>query len=880
VFTQIHAAIETGIGRIIDFAQAHAWLVVAAAMVGAAGTAHYTLGHLAINTDTEEMLSKELPWRVAREAYKQDFPYFTDTIAIVVDGASADIARDAAAKLSAALHRDANVIRDVYFPPEDPFLRRNQFLYLDTEELNALADTLSAAQPFIARLSAESSTASLFSLLNRALDAPPDVEAHAIDPAMRRIATAVDELNQGDEIPMSWQALLMGDDTGASSHERSHRQIILVRPTLDFSALLPAETAIIAIRKTISDLELNAAHGVNVRLTGDAALSYDELQSVINGSQKAGTAALMMVLICLIVGLRSLTLVVATLTTLIVGLIFTAGFAVSCVGALNMISIAFAVLYVGLGVDFAIHICLRYREMLAQYPADEAVNNASRHVGVSLILCAITTAIGFFAFIPTAYRGVAELGIIAGVGMFVSLIVSIILLPALLHVLPAPRPPSRVAMLPDVVASFPRRHSRGVLAFAGIVWVLASLSIPGTDFDIDPVNLNDPHAESVLAFRELVQDPNQSPLTIAVTTNSAKHARELGGQLGKIPTVNSVRSLDSFVPVEQTDKLIIIDELALLLGYDLQLEPAGEPNPRADLVAIDNLLSSLSAIVAQPHHHLHAAAIILDNPLRTFRMSLDSASVDHDNLRKLGDKLLASFAGRISQLDDALNPSEITLNNLPLNIRQRWLSDSGQYRVEASPKTDLSKPGEMKRFVNAVRRVAGESATGAPIINLGASDAVKSAFIQAFSYAFFVIAGLLWVILRSMKETTIVLAPLILAGLVTAGASSVFSLPFNFANIIALPLLLGIGVDSALHILHRYKTALPAHGNLLQTSTARAVFFSALTTIVSFGNLASSTHAGTASMGIMLSIGVVSTLACTLLILPAILKQFMPIQPA
>ena len=130
-----------------------------------------------------------------------------------------------------------------------------------------------------------------------------------------------------------------------------------------------------------------------------------------------------------------------------------------------------------------------------------------------------------------------------------------------------------------------------------------------------------------------------------------------------------------------------------------------------------------------------------------------------------------------------------------------------------------------------------------------------------------------------MKETTIVLAPLVLAGLITAGASTVFSIPFNFANIIALPLILGIGVDSALHILHRYKTALPAHGNLLQTSTARAVFFSALTTIVSFGNLANATHAGTASMGVMLSIGVVSTLTCTLLILPALLKQFMPINP-
>ena len=341
MFTKIHGAVVTGIGRIIDFAQAHGWLVVVASIVAAAGSATYTLDHLAINTDTEEMLSKELPWRVSREAYKQEFPYFSDTIAIIVDGANADIARDAAANLSSSLRGKETVIQDVYFPQEDAFLRRNQFLYLDYDELVTLADTLSAAQPFLARLSADRSTAALFSLLDQALTAPNEVDTPGIDPAMRRIASAIEELNQGDEIPMSWQALLMGETSDDSA---SHRQIILVRPNLDFSALLPAETAIEKIKATIADLELDTAHGIKVRLTGDAALSYDELQSVITGSQQAGTTALVMVLVCLVVGLRSLTLVVATLTTLIVGLIFTAAFAVSCVGTLNMISIAFAVL--------------------------------------------------------------------------------------------------------------------------------------------------------------------------------------------------------------------------------------------------------------------------------------------------------------------------------------------------------------------------------------------------------------------------------------------------------------------------------------------------------------------------------------------------------
>jgi len=546
-----------------------------------------------------------------------------------------------------------------------------------------------------------------------------------------------------------------------------------------------------------------------------------------------------------------------------------------------MISIAFAVLYVGLGVDFAIHICLRYREMLTRYEPDDAVNNASRHVGVSLILCALTTAIGFFAFIPTAYRGVAELGLIAGVGMFISLAVSIVLLPALLHVLPAPRIPRRIVVLPDRIASFPRRHSRGVLAVAALIWILAALCIPFVHFDHDPINLNDQNAESVVTLRDLLKNDERSFLAITAAVESRASAVEIIETLNQLPEVDSVRSIDSFVPDDQDEKLAIIDDLALILGPDLDVEPGASAGGAATLASIDALLSKLRALDGRDEaDQLSASSRDLERALEEYRSPLETLTpaMRKQMLDELEKKLLRSFDGRLALLRDGLVPEPITTTNLPQNIHQRWIGKTGRYRIEVYPATDLNAPGEMKRFVKAVRTVIGEAATGTPIINLDGSDAVKLAFIQAFSYAFIVITALLWVILRSMKEVAIVLTPLVLAGLITSASSVVFSVPFNFANIIALPLLLGIGVDSALHILHRYKTALPDNGNLLQTSTARAVFFSALTTTVSFGNLASSTHAGTASMGVMLTLGVVSTLICTLLVLPAMLKQFMPVR--
>jgi len=875
VFEQLHSHADTVIGRIVDAAQRHAWPVIAVALVVALVTGYLTVTHITINTDTGRLLSEKLPWRATYLAYKAEFPYFSDTIAIVIDGATADVAADAAAELSDALRAHGDLIEDVFYPQNDAFLRRNQLLYLDPAALQSLADELSAAQPFLARLSAERSTAVLFDLITEAEDRGAADEIAQLAPAMQRIAAAIEEFNTGDIVPMSWQALITDDDEPGALH----REIVVVRPHLDYGALLPAAPAIDLIHSIAAELRLDRPNGLEIRLTGGAALSYDELRSVISGSENAGTAATIMVLICLLIGLRSPTLVFAALISLLVGLVYTAGFAVLAVGTLNMISLAFAVLYVGLGVDFAIHICLRYREMLARYSPDNAVNSATRHVGVSLVICALTTAIGFYAFIPTAYRGVAELGLIAGTGMFISLAVSVTLLPALLHVLPAPGPSGRMATMPDWLAAFPLRHARGVLAAAAIAWIGAALMLPSVRFDNDPLNLNDQAAESVVTFRELLRDTDNSPLAIAAMVGSHELARERSTVLRQLPQVGSVRTIDSFVPDDQDEKLPIIDDLALILGADLTMADIPAPDPGASASAIDALLAALQS--AQSSDTASApqksAAADLSRALEDFRASLAGLG-DEARFRAyagLEEKLLKSFSGRITRLNDGLEPEPFDFEDLPEDIRKRWIGLTGQYRIEIYPQTDLSAPDATKRFVTAVEGAIGDSATGLPVINLGGSKAVKVAFIQAFSYALVIITVLLWLILRSIKEVAFVLSPLILAGLVTAAASVIFSIPFNFANIIALPLLLGIGVDSALHILHRYKTAMPVNGNLLQTSTARAVLFSALTTTVSFGNLAASTHAGTASMGVMLTIGVVSTLICTLLILPAMLQQYL-----
>jgi hopanoid biosynthesis associated RND transporter like protein HpnN len=861
--------LEALIGSLVQASVRHRWLVIALMLCATVAAGGYTARHVAINTDTTDMLSAELPWRQAYAAYKDAFPYFADTLVVVVDARTPDLAREATTALSSALAADTAHFADVFEPASTPFFRREQLLYLEPARLEALLDDLAGAQALLAQLAGDPGLNGFLALLEEVATHGEDAPAR-VDAVYASVTAAIDAFLAGDTVPMSWQRLIAGDDAPAGT-----RVVFTAQPRLDYASLLPAAAAIGALRDTAERLGLDPAHGVTVRLTGGAALGYDELDSVMSGAQQAGLLSLAMVALCLVLGLRSLSLVVATLVALIVGLSFTACFATLAVGTLNMISVAFAVLYVGLGVDFAIHVCLRYRELCDGRGRRDALLGATRHVGVSLALCALTTAIGFLAFLPTSYRGVAELGLISGVGIVIGLVISLTLLPALLEVLPAPRRPvrSRTAHILERLAAPQRKHH--VLGLAALAAVLAAAALPYAHFDHNPLHLNDPRAESVRTFLDLDQDGDMYSIAAIAADDAA--ARALAARLRALPEVARVTTPDDLVPAEQDLKLDLIDTLRLTLG-DV---PAAKPTSAiAPAVVATRLASVADALRAAPGDDARRSAVTalaaaLER-VRAHLAGLDDAAA-RAWLGALQGKLMHHFPAQLDQLAAALDAAPFGFEDLPADLRARWKTADGRARLDVAPATDLDDNANLARFVSAVRAVTGPSATGTPIINIEASRAVTTAFYEAFSAAGVLIAALLWLILRRVGEVLIVLAPLLLAGLFTTAITVLADIPFNFANIIALPLLLGIGVDSALHILHRYKTTGENDASLLSSSSARAVLFSALTTAASFGNLATSPHAGTASMGMMLTIGLTMTLLCTLIVLPALLRRF--VQP-
>jgi len=877
---QLRNTALTFLERWTDLVQRHNVLVVVFSIIIAATAFIYTKNNLGMNTDTKDMLSAELNWRQLDLEYETHFPQYTDNILVVVEAVTPDQALDAADLIYRELLNEKELFKSVYYPNELSIFKDSALLFLDTDELQDLADNLATIQPFLGRLTQDQTLRGLFAMLEDAIDAREDGEDIDIELLLTQINDAISATRMNEPYRVSWHKLMSGEDDDKAGD--LYREFIILQPNLDYSNLLPATAHIEKLRQLSRDLELSEKIGAEIRLSGSAALSHEDLLSVTRGTQIAMVLAFTMVSIIMLVGLGSVRLVIATLITLVFGLILTAAFATLTVGSLNLISVAFAVLYIGLGVDFAIHYCLRYRELrLAGDDNITAIKASSINVGSSLFLCAATTAIGFFAFMPTDYDGVAELGWISGSGMFISLVVTLTLLPALLNLLPmSSNVKTRVNKQTERFAwlyVLPFTQTRKIKLATLIAVIVLIGFITQVRFDYNTLNLQDQSNESVQVFQELLDDADTSPWTGIILGNGKTEALAIVEKLQVLPLVEKILWLADFIPEDQEDKLEIIEEMDLLLG-DLTMAPQNSVINDTERLEILNRFSSklqnssLSAsdpLIVKLQQNLAEFVAINRN---------ENADTLAKQMSRFERSLLDSLPGRLETLTASLNADYINKDNIPGELTGRWYNKKGdRYLIEIYPSENIQDNDAMRRFVEELQ-TADSRVVGSPVINIEASDAVIKAFQQAFSYALLVITLLLLILLAHKRDSVYIVASLLTAAIFTGGLSVLLDIPLNFANVIALPLILGIGVDSGIHILHRFRTAMPADNSLLGTSSARAVVVSAMTTMGSIGNLAFSPQLGAASMGKLLTIGVAMTLICMLFVLPSLLANQLPVE--
>lgn len=856
----------------VDSVQRHARTILTAALISTAIVLFYSITHFNIDLDSSNMISSKLHYRQVEKDFIQVFPNLSNTIVLVIDAKSADLAVSARDRLVEGLNKKKELFKNMYVPGGGNFFERNGLLYLTVAELQDFADNMAAAQPFLGLLSKDMSLPGLFSVYRTILEHPE--EGPLKD---KRALKLFDEMsrsleNAANDRPYSlpWQELMLGEKENA----RQRRQFIIVQPVMDFTQLAAGQEPLDTVRAMIQQLGLANADGVTVRITGDMALDQENLEEVRNSVGIATVASFMLVALILYIGLwRSGRLIFSSLLTLLVGLIWTLGFAVFFIGSLNMISMTFAVLFIGLGIDYSIQFCLRFRELLVSGAGfQESDLTTAKGVGRGLLFSCITTAIGFYSFSPTAYAGVTDLGLIAGTGMFISFFANMTLLPALLTIFPVRENKKQFVFPVQRVATIPYTYPKTIIVVSLVVGMGALAFLPKVYFDYNPLNLYNPKSEALQTVQDLFKDPDATPWTASVLVKGKKETATLAEKIGKLKEVNMAITIFDFIPEQQAQKQAILADVRFFmppLGH-ISVKPASCRQDVAALNALDKTVQKAlrTSAVGSP-----ATLQELHLQLQRFKSLQENPEKGCKAFTLLEQGMLSSLPDLFKKLDISLSPKNVRFSDIPQELKDQYVASDGRYRIQVFPKENVLNRDALVRFVHALRGLT-QDGTDSPITVYEAGMAVISSFQLAVLLALVAITIFLLVSMRSFLVTVLILIPLALAMLLTAASSVLLNIPLNFANVIVVPLLLGVGVHNGILFTLRYQTEPPADGNMLKTSTARAILFSSLTTMISTGSLAFSSHRGIASIGILLTVCFGFLIISTLVLMPAMFQLF------
>ena len=827
--------------------------------------------YLGINTDTTNMLSRDLAFRRDYEAYREAFPQFRQSLFVIIEAPDDAAALAAAQSLAHMLTTDQTFAAKISAPFMHPFFRSHGLLYQDKAHISTILDQLIAAAPFLGALTADPSARAIANLTKLMLR---DANSSNFTPEPLRnqetimLIEHIAEAAQGPQ-PMLWQRLIR---QMRSSDTSPARRIIFIQPFPNHDDIASHAKIMAKIRAYADQLELDKRYGALTELTGSVALRYEELVSVSHGIGLASLVSLVLVAIVLVIGVRAPTIIASIGLILLCGLVWTSAFAALAFGELNLISVAFAVFFIGLGVDFGIHFGLRIIESSVM-PSVRDIERAARDVSPALLLCTVTSSFACLAFAPTAYLGLAQLGIIAAVGLVCALTLTLTLMPAWLALYPPRITHLPLSTMTNTVCRPKLGRDRIILLFVAAVTLLSLLALPDLSFDSDPMNLRSAESESVRAWRKLShyvdETPEQALIILPTDSNILpKITRALKAQ----SEIGSFSLLDSLFPPHEKEKR------ALILNAWPYLADILSPPLSQDQPSLAELTTSFEQL------HIHASDLASDEtaspPMRAVSDQLagaiERALLKDTLIYALAERLTGDLESVIHDLQIALAPRPLlTLKDIPADIQRDFISPSGLSLLTVRPSRSLEDQETKASFVRALTQVvdnAGEGRahlTGAPAIEQAASIAVLDAFSLAAGITLIGVPLLVMIAMRHFQDMILIFLPLALTACWTMAASVMLNLPFNFANLIVLPLLFGLGVDSGIHMVTR---ARHSHSYIGSTTTPRAIIVSNLTTILSFASLGLSDHQGTASMGMMLTIAISFNLLASLIALPAVLR--------
>jgi len=860
------------------FVATHLFLATVAAV--------YTVGNLQFDTSRGNLVGQKLRYHQNFLRFRAEFPK-PDDLVVVVEGEDAEANRQFVERLAARLEREPELFPRVFYKGDLKLMGSKALHLLSENQLRDLRDQLQAYQPFLQSLAGATNLQSLFDQVNtwfRTARSAPAAQQEALFralPALERILSQATACLHRPGLPPSpgVTALFNAGEEAVHAEYLAYNggRIFLVTT---YPPTVRQEVAAITRLRELVEETRREVPGVNVGVTGEPVLEHDEMRQAQHDTTRASALAVLLCAALFVAGYRETGRPLKSMVTLLIGVAYTLGFATATVGHLNILTITFVPILVGLAIDFGIHLVTRYEEELRLgHGRFQALERAMVHTGQGICTGALTTAGGFLAMGLTQFKGIQEMGWICGGGMLICLITTLTFLPALLLSgrqnlwdETSVRPPVRAW-----IEQLWLRRPRAVLALSALVTLTTAFHAFRVRFDYNLLNLQSQSLPAVVFEKKLIESAGRSLLYGVVIADSLAEAQRLQRQLEELPAVASVESLVPLLVAEPGQKPDLIRQIRdLAAGF----QPAAlDPAPVA-LAELSRTLWGLSGYLGLALEGLEGESSPMREPLARLRsvvVDLRKALLDEAlgpepyRAAKLGAYQRAFFEdlrATFQALQEQDPTSPLALDDLPEAFRERFVGVTGKFLLQVFPKEDVWHRQAQETFVQQLRTVDPD-ATGTPVQLYEYTTLLKKSYETAAWYALAAITVLVAWHFRSPLAVLLALLPVGLGMLWLAGWMVWRGVPFNPANIMTLPLVVGIGVTNGIHILHRYTEE--QEPSLLAKSTGKAVLVSGLTTVAGFGSLMLADHQGIASLGFVMSAGVTACMVAGLAVLPALL---------
>jgi hypothetical protein len=892
--------------------------ILAAALMTVIASVWFTVDRLEVHTSELELVSARLPL-IAKNDMLDKFQFHgKTTFALVVQGPTQDRAIEFMNALAARINADPEHFQGIFYRINPDEFKKWLLYYLDKDELDSVKDRIRQNSQLVQKLADDPDLLNFFELVNHDMtskmvsefftgfldeETPPAGEGKKTEPMdlefLIKVLDGFSEYLSGTPKYISpWSSFFKSgawdlEKEGYIWQARKKFLIAAVIPGKVSGQVSKTQGSLARLREDIGELGASGFSDVKAGVTGQQALNDDEMTTALADMTNATWLSLAGTLLIMIVLLRSFRHPLIIVISLAVGLCWTFGWTTLFIGHLNILSIVFAPMLCGLGVDYAIHWFARYEEErgLSNGNRSAVIKSVMNKSGPGIMLAGLSTAFSFFSFIITGFRGLMELGMITGMGILFTILADFTVLPSLSHYLAAGKPR---------LTKSPRRPNKGyllrlnptgvrvVLAVALVISAAGAVVASRVQFDLNPLRLQSKNSESVHWEKVLVDNSTHSIISAAVITDSPEKAMSESAKFEALPTVSRVDSVYTLLPDDQEEKIPVLRSIARMVpdlkqpiarlstGRDLDLAAEADPAYGAALIEV---LQRINFKMQPEQASKWGASRPQVDQMAKVRESIGGILHSLDNSTSASERLL-EYRRRFDKdiekqwtlIKESSSASPMAVRDIPPELKDQFLQGN-QYLIRIYPKGSIWDEGALTGFVKSLQSV-NPDVVGDPVSLYVFASAFKKASIDASIYALIAISVFLAFAFGSLRLMLISIIPLVAGTIWTVCIMRLAGFDFNLANSIFMPLVVGAGVEYGVIIIQRWREGRSLCGSL-PLSTGKGVILAALTTTIGFGTLMISNHRGIFSLGFVAWAGSICVLAAALLILPAILS-FMP----